>query len=84
MSILEVNAPKTILLTQKQVSKDMFEFSKSILQKVSFDRRLFRKELVKAIRGVKVDERTALKTWCLATFINYQDVILESFNQVAV
>lgn len=60
----------------------MFEFSKKILKKVSFDRRLFKKELSKAIRVLRADERMALKVWCLATFANYQDVIADCFSQV--
>jgi hypothetical protein len=58
----------------------MFEFSKKVLQKVSFDRRLFRKELLKAIRWVKTEERLALKVWCLATFSQYHEIITECFN----
>ena len=46
----------------------MFELSKSILEKVSFDKILFRKELKKAIKWVKPNEKTLLKVWCLATF----------------
>lgn len=61
----------------------MFEYSKEILTKVSFDRTLFKKELRKAINWLKVDERKMLMIWCLATFGNkYSDVISQAFKQV--
>ncbi|RLD23221.1 MAG: hypothetical protein DRI54_07635 [Bacteroidetes bacterium] len=61
----------------------MFEFSKKILSKVSFDRILFKKELKKAIHWASPSERTLLKIWCLSTFGHlYQAEILEAFNSV--
>jgi len=61
----------------------MFELSKSILEKVSFDKTLFRKELKKAIKWVKPDEKTLLKVWCLATFGHlYTEEIMEVFKNV--
>lgn len=59
----------------------MLELSKNILQKVSFDPKLFRKELRKALNWLKPNERILLKTWCLATFgAIYHEVILEVFE----
>lgn len=59
----------------------MFDLSKKILEKVSFDKTLFCKELTKAIKWVKPDEKTLLKVWCLATFGNeYQKEIIEIFS----
>ena len=56
----------------------MLELSKSVLKKVSFDRRLFRKELVKAKRWLRREELVMLKSWCLITFAGvYDDLILE-------
>jgi len=61
----------------------MYEFSKKILSKVSFDRHLFAKELIKAIHWVTPSERNLLKIWCLATFGHlYQHEILDAFNSV--
>ena len=61
----------------------MFEYSKEILTKVSFDRTLFKKELRKAIRWLKYDERKLLMIWCIATFGNkYSDIISQAFRQV--
>ena len=61
----------------------MFELSKNILEKVSFDKSLFRKELMKAMKWLKPDEKTLLKVWCLTTFGNqYRDVITEVYKNV--
>jgi hypothetical protein len=61
----------------------MYELSKQILQKVSFDKILFRKELIKAYKWLKPDERVMLYAWCLATFGHtYRDEIGEVFKTV--
>jgi len=61
----------------------MFELSKQILEKVSFDKVLFKKELHKALKWLKEDERVMFKVWCLATFGQmYGDVIKEVFRNV--
>jgi hypothetical protein len=60
----------------------MFEYSKEILTKVSFDRTLFHKELCKAIQWLKSDEQKMLMMWCLATFGHkYSDLISQTFRQ---
>ena len=61
----------------------MFELSKQILQKVSFDKILFRKELMKAIKWLKPDERMLLYAWCLTTFGHaYKDVIMDVYKSI--
>ena len=61
----------------------MLEFCKEVLLKVSFDKRLFKKELYKAIRWVRKEEKLILKAWCLLMFSNqYKDEITEAFNSV--
>ena len=61
----------------------MFELSKKILEKVSFDKTLFRKELAKAVKWLKPEEKVLLMMWCLATFGHrYRDVITEVYNSV--
>jgi len=57
----------------------MLQYTKKILVKVSFDKKLFRKELIKARRFLKTaDERQKLMVWALATFgAKYSDVIVE-------
>lgn len=61
--------------------RKMLEFSKQVLHKVSFDPRLFRKELIKARRWVGHGDQLMFKAWCLATFGHlYKDIILEVFR----
>jgi len=61
----------------------MFELSKKILEKVSFDKSLFRKELIKALKWLKPEEKVMLITWALATFgTQYKDVIKEVFKSI--
>ncbi|MFI5204735.1 MAG: hypothetical protein ACHQF2_09590 [Flavobacteriales bacterium] len=61
----------------------MLELSKEILQKVSFDRKLFEKELRKALKWVRSEERSKLKMWCVATFgALYGDVISTVFESI--
>ncbi|MDT8394133.1 MAG: hypothetical protein RQ761_09815 [Bacteroidales bacterium] len=62
----------------------MLEYSKLILRKVSFSRELFRKELNKSIKWLKNDEILLLQAWCILTFGDiYEDVIQETFRQLA-
>jgi hypothetical protein len=61
----------------------MFEYTKQILTKVSFDKNLFRKELTKALQLLKKDERRLLKIWCIATFTVYSDIIFEAFRKAS-
>ena len=66
----------------KENGRKMLELSQQVLQKVSFDPRLFQKELVKAVRWVGDRDQLLLKAWCLATFGHmYKDVILEVFQR---
>lgn len=46
----------------------MLEYFKLILSKVSFDKRLFERELRKAIKSLVEDELNELKNWCYAHF----------------
>lgn len=60
----------------------MLEFCKKVLEKVSFDRHLFNKELQKAIKWVKTDELEVLRRWCLIKFGNlYRQLIEDSFQK---
>lgn len=49
------------------------EYSKLILEKVSFDRHLFEKELRKAVHQLADTECKELKSWCM---LNYSPVYL--------
>jgi hypothetical protein len=46
----------------------MLEYVKTILKKVSFDRKLFEKELKKAITSLLAEEVKKLRVWCYRTF----------------
>tara|TARA_B100000902_G_scaffold163425_2_gene158598 strand:- start:14826 stop:15014 length:189 start_codon:yes stop_codon:yes gene_type:complete len=61
----------------------MLELSKNILLKVSFDKKLFKKELKKSIRWVSKKEVITLKVWTLSSFSEYQNVILEVFDNIS-
>lgn len=62
----------------------MYEMSKKVLTRVSFDRVLFKKELNKARKWLKPKESLMLKAWCLATFGHvYKDVIVEVFETIS-
>ncbi|MEM0940010.1 MAG: hypothetical protein AAF600_07025 [Bacteroidota bacterium] len=46
----------------------MLEYFKTILSKVSFDKRLFEKELKKAIESLVDHEVNLLREWCYQNF----------------
>lgn len=59
----------------------MLEMTKYVLKKVSFDKVLFRKELVKATKWLKKEDLLVLQAWCLVTFAGkYEDLIIEVFR----
>lgn len=60
----------------------MLEYVKTILLKVSFDGKLFEKELRKALKMLAREELLQLKTWCYQTFANvYQLVLNKVFSK---
>lgn len=54
----------------------MLNYFKTILSRVSFDARLFEKELRKAIKALIAEELQELKNWCYANFGNEHGSIL--------
>lgn len=59
----------------------MLKYTKTILQKVSFNRDLFNKELKKSLNWLRKEEVMVLKTWCVINFgAVYMDVINEVFK----
>jgi hypothetical protein len=54
----------------------MLVYMKLILQKVSFDNKLFEKELKKAINSLAGEEIRMLKSWCYEKFGNVYATIL--------
>ena len=62
----------------------MLEYSKTVLQKVSFNRELFGKELRKSLRWLKKEEIILLQVWCLATYNEqYSDILREVFQNLS-
>ena len=62
----------------------MLEMSKTVLERVSFDRNLFKKELLKTKKWLKKDELTILKAWCITTFgASHLDLIIDVFGSVS-
>lgn len=55
----------------------MLEYFKTILVKVSFDARLFEKELRKALRDLVDEEIEELRAWCYAHFSSRHQPVLE-------
>lgn len=51
-----------------KIKMAMLEYVKTILKKVSFDSKLFEKELLKAIRVLIQPELRELKKWCYDQF----------------
>lgn len=54
----------------------MLSYVKHILTRVSFDARLFEKELRKAINMLIADEVQELRNWCYANFSREHEAIL--------
>ena len=54
----------------------MLNYFKTILSRVSFDARIFEKELRKAIKSLIADELTELKNWCYTNFGGEHEAIL--------
>jgi hypothetical protein len=61
----------------------MLNYVKTVLTKVSFDARLFEKELRKAIRLLIGEELRELKNWCYARFGQQHEAILKRCFVVA-
>jgi hypothetical protein len=61
----------------------MLDYVKSILSKVSFDKKLFEKELVKAIALLLEKELQTLKDWCYREFgIKYRPILNKHFATI--
>jgi len=59
-----------------KTSTSRLEYAKLILQKVSFDARLFQKELKKSLKWVSREERSILREWVL---INYRHLTGDNY-----
>jgi len=56
------------------------EFIKQVLQGVSFDKELFRKELTKNLTLISPAEKALLLSWCISRFSQHYDVLREVFR----
>lgn len=61
----------------------MLEMTKLVLQRVSFDSSLFKKELIKALKWLKKEEALALQAWCIATFGSQYSSLIQEVYQAA-
>ena len=62
----------------------MLEYAKVILPKVSFNKKLFRKELVKCLNWIEPEEVHELREWCYANFNDkYHEILEEVFENIA-
>lgn len=60
----------------------MLEYAKTILLKVSFDGKLFEKELRKALKLLATEEMLQLKAWCYENFAGiYQLILNKAFSK---
>lgn len=57
----------------------MFEYSKLILQKVSFDKLLFKKEFLKALKWLNINEVNQLLIW---TKNNFSEIYTEIAKEI--
>lgn len=57
----------------------MLNYVKTVLTRVSFDAKLFEKELRKAIKLLIADEVQDLKRWCYANFGNHRTILNKCF-----
>jgi hypothetical protein len=59
----------------------MLELTKKILRNVSFDPKLFRKELIKSLKWIReAEDLNTFKTWCIQEFGTiYPSILKEVF-----
>jgi hypothetical protein len=63
----------------------MLELQKLVLQQVSDQKELFKKELLKSLKWLNSEEIVMLKEWVLNQFSNrYMDMINETFYGIEV
>lgn len=61
----------------------MLEYVKLILQKVSFDRFLFEKELRKAFTYLRPEEVESLRDWCYQHYVHQYASVLNNCFKLA-
>ena len=68
MVIVLLRITGKLILGTGKFSVSMLEYAKVILSKMSFDKRLFKKEYKKAFKYLNNDERLVLKQWVRTEF----------------
>lgn len=63
-----VGLRQTVVIKTKFFKMKMLNYVKKILTRVSFDARLFEKELRKAIKMLVANEVQELRNWCYANY----------------
>ena len=60
----------------------MLDYIKTVLQKVSFDKGLFEKELKKGLKLLRIEDVKMLRDWCYEQFSDrYYAVLNQCFTQ---
>jgi hypothetical protein len=77
--LLSTLYPKSADMPYKQKFGAMLNYVKTVLTRVSFDARLFEKELRKAIKVLVAEEIVELKNWCYANFGSHQAILNRCF-----
>lgn len=69
---------------QNQILINMLEHQKIILGKISYDKELFRKELVKSLKWLKSYEIYRLHLWLKQNFyLTHREIIEDVFEYIA-
>lgn len=68
MIVIPIFFVNLLTLKLKGMSKKMLEYSKEILMKMSFDVKLFKKELAKAYQNLMDEEVQELRNWVKSNF----------------
>ncbi len=78
--IFIVELRQTVAILLKNLKMKMLSYVKKILSRVSFDARLFEKELRKAIKVLIAEELEELKNWCYANYgLQYEAILNRCF-----
>ena len=65
----------TDIILEKKL--EMLELMKIVLSKMTFDRRLFKKELLKAVQRIPQEQLQEFRAWCYDQFANKYPVALK-------
>lgn len=63
--------------SEDYINHNMLDYFKTILDKVSFDLKLFEKELRKALKSLVAEEIEELKRWCFKNYGESHKLVLQ-------